>query len=102
MDEELLVNVLVLSSVRPIDEKWIISKIKRCGKIITIEEGNKIGGWGAEVASVIQEKAFHELKCPVQRIGAMDIPIPSSGPMENEMLPSITRVIEKINAISGI
>ncbi len=102
MDEELLVNVLVLSSVRPIDEKWIISKIKRCGKIIIIEEGNKIGGWGAEVASVIQEKAFHELKCPVQRIGAMDIPIPSSGPMENEMLPSITRVIEKINAISGI
>ena len=92
----------MLSSVRPIDEKWIISKIKRCGKIITIEEGNKIGGWGAEVASVIQEKAFHELKCPVQRIGAMDIPIPSSGPMENEMLPSITRVIEKINAISGI
>ena len=65
-------------------------------------EGNKIGGWGAEVASIIQEKAFHELKCPVQRVGAMDIPIPSSGPMENKVLPSAKKVIETINIISGI
>ncbi len=102
MDDELLTNVLVLSSVRPIDEKWIINKVKECGKIVIVEEGNKIGGWGAEVASIIQEKAFHELKCPVQRIGARDLPIPSSGPMENEILPSVKSVIEIINVIAGI
>ena len=102
MDDELLVNVLVLSSVRPVDEDWIINKVKECGKIVIVEEGTKIGGWGAEVASIIQEKAFDELKCPIQRIGALDIPIPSSGPMENEMLPSAKKVIETINLISGI
>lgn len=100
MDEELIVNVLVLSSIRPVDEEWIIKKVKKCGRIVIVEEGNKIGGWGAEVASIIQEKAFHELKCPVYRIGSMDIPIPSSGPMENEMLPSANIVIETINQIS--
>ena len=72
-------------------------EVKECGKIVIVEEGNKIGGWGSEVASIIQEKAFHELKYPVQRIGAMDIPIPSSGPMEIEMLPSAKHVIEIIN-----
>lgn len=101
MDEELIVNVLVLSSIRPIDEEWIINKVKKCGRIVTVEEGNKIGGWGAEVASIIQEKSFNELKCPVQRIGAMDIPIPSSGPMENEMLPSAIKIIDTINEITG-
>ena len=102
MDNELLTNVIVLSSVRPIDEEWIINKVKKCGKIVIVEEGNKIGGWGSEVVSIIQEKAFDELKCPIQRIGAMDIPIPSSGPMENEMLPSAKKVIEAINLNSGI
>ena len=102
MDNEILTNILVLSSVRPIHEEWIINKVEECGKIIILEEGNKIGGWGAEVASIIQEKAFHKLKCPVQRIGAMDIPIPSSGPMENEMLPSVKKIVETINVISRI
>ena len=102
LDDELLANVLVVSSVRPIDEEWIINKVKECGKIVIVEESNKIGGWGSEVASIIQEKVFHELKYPVQRIGAMDIPIPSSGPMEMEMLPSAKQVIETINKMSGI
>jgi len=102
LDEEILINVLVLSSVRPIDEEWIIKKVDECGKIIVIEEGNKIGGWGAEVAAMIQEKAFYALKSPIQRIGAMDIPIPSSGPMESEMLPSIDSVIKKINHLIDI
>ena len=92
----------MLSSVRPIDEEWIIKKVDECGKIIVIEEGNKIGGWGAEVAAMIQEKAFYALKSPIQRIGAMDIPIPSSGPMESEMLPSIDSVIKKINHLIDI
>ena len=92
----------MLSSVRPIDEEWIIEKVKKCGKVIVIEEGNKIGGWGAEVASIIQEKASNELKCPVKRIGAMDIPIPSSGPMENEALPSVKTILEVISAISEV
>jgi len=42
------------------------------------------------------------LKYPVQRVGAMDIPIPSSGSMENKVLFSAKKVIETINVISGI
>jgi pyruvate/2-oxoglutarate/acetoin dehydrogenase E1 component len=100
LEEEILTNVLLLSSVRPIDEEWIINKVRECGKIVVVEEGNKIGGWSAEVASVIQEKAFNSLKCPIQRIGALDIPIPSSGLMEKKVLPSAENIIETIIRIS--
>lgn len=102
MEDELLVNVIVLSSIRPIDKKWIMSKVEECGKIIIVEEGNKTGGWGAELSSIIHETAFNELKFPVKRIGSMDIPIPSSGPLENEMLPSALKIIKKINSISDV
>ena len=88
LDEEILVNIGVLSSVRPIDIEFVINLVNTCGKVIILEEGNRIGGWGAELSSIIHEKAFNYLNYPVQRLGSMDIPIPSSGPMELEMLPS--------------
>jgi pyruvate/2-oxoglutarate/acetoin dehydrogenase E1 component len=102
MDEEIITNVLVVSSVRPIDEEWIINKVKQCGKIIIIEEGNKIGGWGAELSSSLNEKAYDLLDGPIKRLGAPDIPIPASGPMENEMLPSAEKILNTINSIMKI
>jgi len=102
MDEEIIANVLVVSSVRPIDEEWIINKVKQCGKIIIVEEGNKIGGWGAELSSSLNEKAYDLLEGPIKRLGALDIPIPASGPMENEMLPSAEKILNTINSIMNI
>ena len=87
-DEEIIVNVCVLSSVKPIDVEFVTNSVKECGKVIILEEGNVVGGWGAEVSSIIHENSFDKLKYPVQRLGSMDIPIPSSGPIELEMLPS--------------
>ena len=102
MDEEIITNVLVVSSVRPIDEEWIINKVKQCGKIIIVEEGNRIGGWGAELSSSLYEKAYDLVEGPIKRIGALDIPIPASGPMENEMLPSAEKISNTIISIMDI
>ena len=77
-----------MSSVKPIDNEFVIERVKECGKVIILEEGNVIGGWGAEVSSIIHENSFDQLKYPVQRLGAVDIPIHLSGPMELEKLPS--------------
>ena len=92
----MVANILLLSHLRPIDDTWIIKHIKQCGRILVIEEGNKIGGWGAEVASSINEKAFEFLNGPILRLGSPDVPIPASGSMENEMLPSAEKIKDLI------
>jgi pyruvate/2-oxoglutarate/acetoin dehydrogenase E1 component len=38
------------------------------GRVIILEEGNVVSGWGAEVSSIIHEKPFNSFKCPVQRL----------------------------------
>jgi len=100
-EEEIIANVLVLSSVRPIDEDWLINKVKECGKVLTLEEGNRIGGWGAEVSSIIHEKLFFSLKYPVQRLGSLDLPIPASGQMENQVLPSTQDIFNICRTMSN-
>lgn len=100
IEEEILVDVVVPSSIKPIDKEFIINSVRECGKVIILEEGYTVGGWGAEIATIIYESLFTEIKCPIQRVGPNHIPIPSSGPMEKEMLPSIEKIYEAFHKLS--
>jgi pyruvate/2-oxoglutarate/acetoin dehydrogenase E1 component len=96
IEEEVLVHVVVPSMIRqlPIDD--FLPVVQKSGRLLVLEEGNRIGGWGAEVASRIQEEMFSGLIRPVQRIGAEDFPIPSAQPLERESLPNKEKVVDMI------
>ena len=49
-------------------------------------------GFGDEVAAVIAEEAFESLDAPVKRVGALDVPLPFSPPLEDAVLPSPQRI----------
>jgi pyruvate/2-oxoglutarate/acetoin dehydrogenase E1 component len=88
MEEEIIFDVLIASSIKPIPILDLIDSVNVTGKILTVEEGVITGGWGAELSSIIHEKSFSFLKAPVVRVGAKDIPIPSAKNMEIDVLPS--------------
>ena len=98
MDTEILTNVLALSSVKPIDTHWLIDNLQNCNTIVILEEGNKIGGWGAEVLSILTE-TLNDSEMRIKRLGAYDNPIPLPAPMEIEVLPSVSRIIKMIKQI---
>ena len=100
LEQELLVNIAIPATIKPINIDFINDSIKRCGRVLTLEEGNLTGGWGAEVSSIIHENYFNELNYPVQRVGAKNFPIPSSGPMEDEILPSLDEILSIINKMT--
>ena len=41
------------------------------------------------------------LDAPINRLGSLDIPIPASGPMESQMLPSVKETLETIKSVYG-
>lgn len=96
LDEEVLVDVLMLASIKPLNVDLIVDKARTVGRVLVLEEGNQIGGWGAEVSSVIHEKIFDTLDLPVKRLGALDCPIPSCMPMESEVLPTVDKICKVI------
>jgi transketolase len=69
-------EVIHMPTIKPIDEKLIISSVKKTGKIITIEEHSIIGGLGSAVAEVISEKSPVMLK----RLGIKDVFAESGAP----------------------
>ena len=66
--EGIHVRVINMGTVKPIDREILVEAAKDCGKIITVEEHNIIGGLGEAVCAVLAE----ECPVPVKRIGVND------------------------------
>ncbi len=61
-------RVINICTIKPLDEQIVIKAAKECGKIITCEEHNIIGGLGEAVAAVLGEKH----PTVIRRIGVND------------------------------
>jgi len=77
----------------------IISSVRKTNRALTIEEGPKTGGVGAEICAKIVEEAFDCLDSPVERIAAMDTPVPFNRNLEKLVLPQIETIVEKIKTV---
>jgi 2-oxoisovalerate dehydrogenase E1 component beta subunit len=93
------VEVLDLRSLVPLDEAAILDAVRRCSKVVVLDEANRTCAAGAEVASLIAEHAFEDLDGPVVRLSTPDVPIPFSPPLEQAILPSVDRVKEACNEL---
>lgn len=82
-------------TIVPLDEETILRSVRKTGRAIVIDEGHQSFGVTAEIASRINEKAFYHLDAPVQRIGAMDVPVPFSPPLEDLTVPTPRVVAER-------
>jgi pyruvate/2-oxoglutarate/acetoin dehydrogenase E1 component len=78
----------------PLDEKTLIDSAKKTSRAIVVDEGYFRYGVTAEIASVIATGAFYNLDKPVNRMGAMHVPIPFSPPLEDATIPTERLVFE--------
>lgn len=67
-------EVIDLRTLIPYDIETILASVKKTGRVVIVHEAPISLGFGAEMASVIQEKAFGFLHAPVQRVAAPDVP----------------------------
>jgi pyruvate/2-oxoglutarate/acetoin dehydrogenase E1 component len=88
------VEVLDLRSLVPLDEDAILDSVRRCSKVVVLDEANRTCAAGAEVASLIADRGFEDLDGPVVRVATPSVPIPFSPPLEQAVLPSVDRVKE--------
>ncbi len=93
-------EVVDLRSIRPLDEETVINSVRKTHRAVVVEEGKPFCGIGAQLASMIQEKAFDDLDAPIGRVTALDAPAMYSPPLEKRQLPDPQRVIEKVLRLS--
>ena len=80
-------DLVDLRSLIPLDEETIINSVKKTGKVIILHEDCMIGGFGADIAFLINENCFEFLDAPVARASSLNTPVPFSPSLENQFLP---------------
>jgi 2-oxoisovalerate dehydrogenase E1 component beta subunit len=88
------VEVLDLRSLCPLDEEAILTSVRKCSKVVIVDEANQTCAAGAQVAALIAEKGWEDLDGPVVRVATPDVPIPFSPTLEQAVLPQVDDVRE--------
>ncbi len=83
-------EVIDLRTLWPVDIDTIVESVKKTGRVVIVHEAPKACGFGAELLSLISEKAFLHLEAPPKRVTGWDTPFPYT--LEMEYLPLQHRI----------
>lgn len=88
------VEVIDLRTLWPVDIETLVKSVEKTGRVIVVHEASRTGGLGAEIVSLLTEKAFYCLQAPPVRVTGFDTPFPYS--LEMEYLPLSHRILPAI------
>ena len=79
-------DLVDLRTLVPLDKGMMLNSVKKTGKAIVLHEDCMIGGFGADLASIISDECFEFLDAPVKRSASMDTPVPFAIDLEDTFL----------------
>jgi pyruvate dehydrogenase E1 component beta subunit len=92
-------EVINLRTIKPLDRDTIVNSVKKTSRLVTVEDGFPQSGVGAEIAAIIHEtEAFNFLDAPIERVSAIDVPMPYAKKLEDFVVPgpdTIAKAVRK-------
>lgn len=91
-------EVIDLRTLWPVDITTILESVKRTGRLVVVHEAPRTGGFGAELVSLVAERAFYHLEAPPVRVTGFDTPFPYS--LEMEYMPLSHRILPALLSVA--
>jgi pyruvate dehydrogenase E1 component beta subunit len=97
-DKNIKPELIDLRTIAPMDREAIIESVKKTGRILVVHEAPKTLGLGAEIISIVNEKAFLYLEAPPTRLTGFDttFPLPLG---EKHYIPTPERIAKTIEEV---
>ncbi len=93
-------EVIDLRTLRPVDIETIAASVEKTGRCVIVHEATRIGGFGAELSALVQERCFYRLEAPIERVTGWDTPYPHA--FEWQYFPGPARVARAlVKALEG-
>lgn len=86
-------------SLLPLDRDGLTASVAKTGRAVLFDDSHRSCGFAAELAAVIAERCFGELKAPVKRVTRADVTIPFGRAIEDAVLPDRQRLEAAIRAV---
>jgi len=100
-EEGISVEIVDPRTLQPLDEDALVASVKKTNRAVVAHEAVTRMGFGAEVAAVLQYKAFDYLDAPIERVGARFAPLAFAPVMEQYIIPHAEDVLAAIKRTVG-
>jgi acetoin:2,6-dichlorophenolindophenol oxidoreductase subunit beta len=91
-------DVTVVALV-PLDKSMILKSVSKTGRLIVVEVAHRTCGAAAEIAAIVAEEGFWDLKAPIKRLAVPDVQIPFSPPLEQILYPDARKIVSAIQEV---
>ncbi len=85
----------------PLDEAAILESVGRTGRLVVVHEAHRRGGFGGEIAALVAEHAYGDLRAPIARVAARDVPLPMAPNLERVILPQVEWIEDAVRETVG-
>ncbi len=98
-EEGVEAEIVDLRTLAPLDKETLLASVRKTGRLVVLHEATRTGGFAGEVAAVVMEGAFSDLKAPLRRVAAPDIPVPASPTLERFFIPGEDALLTAVKEI---
>ena len=94
-------DVIDVASLSVLDDSAIVASVGKTGRCVIVHEAARSGGFGAEIAARISEKALTNLLAPIRRVAATDAIVPYPK-LEAAFMPCVADVRAAARETHGV
>jgi len=98
VEHDVIADVLCPTQIFPLQVDAILSVIRASGRVLLVEEGHGFCGFTAEVLAELYER---DRSLRIRRLYSHPQHIPSSKPLELDVLPNVARIVQEALALES-
>lgn len=83
----------------PLDEDTILESVAKTGRLVLVDESPPRCSLAADVAALVADKGFKNLKAPIKAVTCPHTPVPFAPNLEDEYLPNARRIEAAVRAV---
>lgn len=94
-------EVIDLRALRPLDLPAVLDSVARTNRLLTVEEGPRLGGWSAGLLGAVAEHGLHDLD-DAWSVATDELPVPYSPTLEDAFLPDAETIAASVRSRLGV
>jgi 2-oxoisovalerate dehydrogenase E1 component len=83
-------------SLVPLDRRAILESVAKTERLVLVDPAHRTNGAAAEIAAIVAEEGFGELRAPILRVTTPDVQIPFSPALERPLYPSAEKIVAAV------
>jgi pyruvate dehydrogenase E1 component beta subunit len=96
--EGVSVEVVDLRTLVPMDKEIILNSVAKTGRLVVVDVAHKTCSAASEIAGIVAEEGFWDLKAPIVRVASHNVHPPFSAVLERLLYPDEEKVVEAIKS----